>query len=57
MEGNHYRGPDGFAKESNKTFLQVIKKISTKPILYFFIEQISYQIDKKPSKTKRKEFD
>ena len=57
MEGNHYRGLDGFAKESNTTFLQVIKKISTKPILYFFIEQISYQIDKKPSKTKRKEFD
>ena len=43
MEGNHYRGPDGFAKESNTTFFQVIKKISTKLILFFFIiEQISY---------------
>ena len=57
MEGNHYREPDGFAKESKHSHSPSNKKISTKPILYFFIEQISYQIDKKPSKTKRKEFD
>ena len=44
-------------KKANTAILQVIKKFQPNPYYIFFIEQISYQINKKASKTKRKEFD
>ena len=40
MEGNHHSGPDGFAKEIKHNHSLSNKKISTKPILFFFIEKI-----------------
>ena len=40
MEGNHHSGPDGFAKEIKHNHSLSNKKISTKPILFFFLLKI-----------------
>ena len=36
MEGNHHRGLHGFAKESKHSHSPSNKKISTKPIPFFY---------------------
>ena len=52
MEGNHYREPDGFAKERKHSHSPSNKKISTKPILFFSLNKFHIKSIRKQAKPK-----
>ena len=54
MEGNHYCGPNGFAKESKHSHSPNYKKNSTKPILFFSLNKFHIKSIRKQAKPKEK---